>query len=63
MLSGMLTGTVGQQQLIRGDRLWMDALVLEQFPQQFERHVPIAPPNDQNIQHLTFVIDYAPLGA
>jgi len=38
----------------------VDALSLEEFAQQFQRRVLVAPALDQHVQHLALVVDGAP---
>jgi len=38
----------------------VDALSLEEFAQQFQRRVLVAPALDQHVQHLAFVVHRAP---
>ena len=47
-------------EFVRNDCFRVYALVLEQFPQQFQRSSLVAPLLDQHVQDLAFIIDCAP---
>lgn len=49
-----------RRQLIGGDRLGVDTLVLQQPPEQLHRRMSIAPLLDKDVQHLAFVIHGPP---
>jgi hypothetical protein len=49
-----------RRQLVRGDGFGVDALVLEQFSEQFQRRMFVPSALDQHVQHLALVIDRAP---